>query len=99
MSGFVIAPAKHNDSESERAERQPACSAPEYTTIWSFPVRGSWATHDPGYRGNFAPQIPRNVIEMYSEKGEVVLDPMVGAALTAGDLTGMAIQAISPIEP
>ena len=56
--------------------------SPEYTTIWSFPERGSWATHRPDYRGNFAPQIARNIIEMYSEKGETVLDPMVGGGTT-----------------
>ena len=60
----------------------PSEYIPECTTVWSFPERGSWATHDPGYRGNFAPQIPRNVIEMYSEKGEMILDPMVGAGTT-----------------
>jgi DNA modification methylase len=54
----------------------------EYTTVWSFPERGSWATHNPKYRGNFAPQIARNIIEMSSEKGESVLDPMVGAGTT-----------------
>jgi len=55
---------------------------PEYTTVWSFAQRGSWATHSSGYRGNFAPQVPRNVIEMYSEQGDSVLDPMVGAGTT-----------------
>ena len=55
---------------------------PEYTTVWSFPERGSWATHGPGYRGNFAPQIARNVIEMYSKKGDSILDPMVGGGTT-----------------
>ena len=55
---------------------------PEWTTVWSFPERGAWATHNPKYRGNFAPQIPRNVIEMYTEPGERVLDPMVGAGTT-----------------
>ncbi len=55
---------------------------PESTTIWSFPQRGKWATHNPNYRGNFAPQIARNVIEMYTQKGESVLDPMVGAGTT-----------------
>ncbi|HUW20430.1 MAG TPA: DNA methyltransferase [Sedimentisphaerales bacterium] len=55
---------------------------PEFTTVWSFPERGNWATHNAGYRGNFAPQIARNIIEMYSEKGESVLDPMVGAGTT-----------------
>ena len=55
---------------------------PECTTVWSFPERGSWATHNPKYRGNFAPQIPRNIIEMYSKKGDSILDPMVGAGTT-----------------
>ncbi|MCK4358949.1 MAG: methyltransferase domain-containing protein [Candidatus Cloacimonetes bacterium] len=54
----------------------------EYTTIWSFPERGNWATHNPNYRGNFAPQIARNVIEMYSEEGDLILDSMVGAGTT-----------------
>ena len=54
----------------------------EYTTVWSFPERGNWATHRSDYRGNFAPQIARNVIEMYSGKGDSVLDPMVGAGTT-----------------
>jgi len=54
----------------------------ESTTVWSFPERGNWATHKPTYRGNFAPQIARNVIEMYSEKGETILDPMVGGGTT-----------------
>jgi DNA modification methylase len=54
----------------------------QYTTVWSFPHRGDWATHNPSYRGNFAPQIPRNIIEMYSEKGETILDPMAGGGTT-----------------
>jgi DNA modification methylase len=54
----------------------------EFTTLWSFAERGSWATHTPNYRGNFAPQVARNVIEMYSEPGEVVLDPMCGGGTT-----------------
>jgi DNA modification methylase len=56
--------------------------APEYTTVWSFPKRGDWATHNADYRGNFAPQVPRNIIEMYSKEGDTVLDPMVGAGTT-----------------
>jgi DNA modification methylase len=54
----------------------------EYTTVWSFPQRGNWATHNSKYRGNFAPQIARNIIEMYTEKGDSILDPMVGAGTT-----------------
>ncbi len=56
--------------------------SPEYTTVWSFPDRGNWATHNSKYRGNFAPQIARNIIEMYTEKGDSILDPMVGAGTT-----------------
>jgi len=56
--------------------------SPEYTSVWSFPERGNWATHNPDYRGNFAPQIARNIIEMYSEKGDYILDPMVGGGTT-----------------
>ncbi|MDD3732054.1 MAG: DNA methyltransferase [candidate division Zixibacteria bacterium] len=55
---------------------------PENTTCWSFPERGSWATHNPKYRGNFAPQIPRNIILNYSDEGDTVLDPMVGSGTT-----------------
>jgi DNA modification methylase len=55
---------------------------PEYTTVWSFPERGNWATHNSSYRGNFAPQIARNIIEMYTEKGDSILDPMLGAGTT-----------------
>ena len=54
----------------------------EYTTVWSFPQRGNWATHKNNYRGNFAPQVPRNLMEMYSEEGDSILDPMVGAGTT-----------------
>lgn len=54
----------------------------ETTTIWDFPDRGNWATHKSDYRGNFAPQIPRNVILNYSEEGDLVLDPMVGSGTT-----------------
>ena len=54
----------------------------EKNTVWNFPVRGDWATHKPDYRGNFAPQVPRNVILNYSEEGDLVLDPMVGGGTT-----------------
>lgn len=52
------------------------------TTVWSFPTRGSWATHRGDYRGNWAPQIPRALIISYTEPGEIVLDPMVGSGTT-----------------
>ena len=54
----------------------------ETTTVWSFPERGKWSTHSAKYRGNWAPQIARNLILLYSEEGEIVLDPMTGSGTT-----------------
>ncbi len=53
------------------------------TTVWSFPQRGSWATHTGDYRGNWSPYIPRNIILKYSKPGDVVLDYFVGSGTTA----------------
>lgn len=55
---------------------------PETTTVWDFPMRGDWATHKGDYRGNFAPQIARNILLNYSTEGELVLDPMCGSGTT-----------------
>ena len=55
----------------------------EHTTVWSFPERGAWATHRPDYRGNWAPEIPHNLILKYSKPGEVVLDNFCGGGTTA----------------
>ncbi|MCX8164976.1 MAG: DNA methyltransferase [Acidilobaceae archaeon] len=55
---------------------------PVHTTVWSFPRRGRWATHRGDYRGNWAPQIPRALISMYTSPGELVLDPMCGSGTT-----------------
>lgn len=54
----------------------------EESSVWSFSERGNWATHNPKYRGNFAPQIARNIIIKYSKEGDTVLDPMVGGGTT-----------------
>lgn len=55
---------------------------PERTTVWSFPDRGNWATHKGNYRGNWSPYIPRNLILKYTEKGDWVLDQMMGSGTT-----------------
>ncbi|MCE4624517.1 MAG: DNA methylase, partial [Desulfurococcales archaeon] len=52
------------------------------TTVWSFPRRGSWATHKGDYRGNWPPQMARALILMYTRPGDTVLDPMVGGGTT-----------------
>lgn len=54
----------------------------EMTTVWSFPMRGDWATHDPKWRGNWSPYIPRNIILRYSKEGDLVLDQFVGGGTT-----------------
>jgi len=54
----------------------------EKTTVWSFEKRGDWATHRGNYRGNWAPQIPRNIILRYSQPADLVLDQMVGSGTT-----------------
>lgn len=63
---------------------QPMDFSQETTTVWSFPKRGEWATHylNSKYRGNWAPQVPRNLILEYSKSGDIVLDPMVGSGTT-----------------
>ena len=55
----------------------------ETTSVWSFPYRGDWATHDSKYRGNFSPYIPRNVILRYSKENDLVLDQFLGGGTTA----------------
>lgn len=54
----------------------------EPTTVWSFPDRGSWATHSGKYRGNWSPYVPRNLILRYSKPGEWVLDQFMGSGTT-----------------
>lgn len=54
----------------------------ETETVWSFPDRGSWATHVGNYRGNWSPYIPRNLIQRYTSAGDVVLDQMCGSGTT-----------------
>lgn len=69
---------------------QPENFELETNTVWSFPNRGKWATHDAKYRGNWSPYISRNIILRYSEVGDTVLDQFVGGGTTAVEakLTG-----------
>ena len=52
------------------------------TSIWKFPTRGNWYTHNGSYRGNWSPHIPRNIILKYSKENDVVLDMFVGSGTT-----------------
>jgi DNA modification methylase len=54
----------------------------EMNTVWSFPKRGDWATHDAKYRGNWSPYIPRNLLLRYSAEGDWILDQFAGGGTT-----------------
>ena len=54
----------------------------ESKTIWDFPRRGEWAVHKGDYRGNWPPQLARNLIEKYSSEGDLVLDLFLGGGTT-----------------
>lgn len=54
----------------------------ELNTVWSFPQRGNWATHDAKWRGNWSPYIPRNLILRYSQEGDLILDQFAGGGTT-----------------
>lgn len=54
----------------------------EHNSVWSFPERGNWATHDSKWRGNWSPYIPRNILLRYSHMNELVLDQFAGGGTT-----------------
>lgn len=54
----------------------------ERSTVWQFEKRGDWASHRAEYRGNWSPQVPRNLLLHYTRKGDMVLDPFVGSGTT-----------------
>ena len=75
---------------AKKVPLQPENFELETNTVWAFPDRGKWTTHDAKYRGNWSPYIPRNVILRYSSEGDTVLDQFVGGGTTAVEakLTG-----------
>ena len=55
----------------------------ECTTVWSFPRRWNWCTHNSKYRWNWSPEVVRNLILRYSKEGDFLLDPMIWGGTTA----------------
>jgi DNA modification methylase len=54
----------------------------ETNTVWSFPNRGKWATHDAKYRGNYSPYVAKNILLRYSNENDLILDQFVGGGTT-----------------
>lgn len=61
---------------------EPADFQPANGTVWDFPERGNWAVHSGDYRGNWPPQLVRNLIVKFTEPGDVIVDPFVGGGTT-----------------
>ncbi len=55
----------------------------ECSTVWAFPRRGNWATHKSDWRGNWSPEVVRNLILRYSKEKDHLLDCMIGGGTTA----------------
>src|SRR5438067_8394167 len=81
--------------QHEAQRWEPTGFRPETTTVWSFPERGAWATHDGSYRGNWSPYVPRNLILRYTAPGDWVLDPFVGGGTTAVEAALLGRHAIA----
>ncbi|MEM2939410.1 MAG: DNA methyltransferase [Candidatus Bathyarchaeia archaeon] len=80
---IVIENAKIKIGEPKKVkELQPKDFELETANVWSFPDRGVWATHRGNFRGNWPPQMARNIIIRYSKPGETVLDQMCGSGTT-----------------
>lgn len=69
---------RFSNNDKKITKREPDDFQLEMTTMWSFPKRGNWATHDAKWRGNWSPYIPRNILLRYSKEGDLVLDQFVG---------------------
>lgn len=54
----------------------------EKTSVWSFPNRGNWSIHNGGFRGNWSPYVPRNIILRYSSPNSWILDQFAGGGTT-----------------
>ena len=63
-------------------EFQPSSFKLERTNAWSFPDREKWATHAGDFRGNWPPQLVRNIVLRFSKPNELVLDQMCGSGTT-----------------
>ncbi|MDD2516437.1 MAG: DNA methyltransferase, partial [Candidatus Gracilibacteria bacterium] len=52
-------------------------------SLWIINERDKSGKHSNFYHGNFIPQIPNQLIQRYTKKGEYVLDFFLGSSTTA----------------
>jgi len=79
----IIETAKIKIGQPKKIKQyQPEQFELERLNAWSFPERGKWATHQGNFRGNWPPQMARNIILRYSKPNETVLDQMCGSGTT-----------------
>ena len=69
-------------NKNDKNKLKPDYFEQEITSVWSFKERGDWATHNPNYRGNWSPYIPRNLLLRYSKENDLVLDQFAGGGTT-----------------
>ena len=79
-----MVPSLTNPSRSRTRIREwePPDFQPSRGTIWDFPRRGSWAVHSGDYRGNWPPQLVRNLILKYTDEDDIIVDAFVGGGTT-----------------
>lgn len=51
-------------------------------SLWIFDKRDNSGVHNANYHGNFVPQIPRELMQRFTQKGDFVLDPFLGGGTT-----------------
>lgn len=51
-------------------------------SLWLIGPRAKGGKHSNAYHGNFAPQIPNNMIRRYTDEGDVVLEMFTGSGTT-----------------
>lgn len=51
-------------------------------SLWIIDKRDNSGVHNSNYHGNFVPQIPRELMQRFTKKGDFVLDPFLGGGTT-----------------
>jgi 16S rRNA G966 N2-methylase RsmD len=70
------------DVRPEAIALDPPAFKLETGSLWTFKQRGTWGMHDSRYRGNWAPEVPRNLIERFCKPGALVFDAFSGGGTT-----------------